>query len=253
MDLERGRARALRRRDRARALRRRDRAREGLHAVAPALVGFGTWGLVTGVALVKSGLSTAQALGMVLLVFSGTVQLAALPLMATGVPMLLLAATTLLISLRFVLYSAIVARDFRRFALLRRLAFGYFTTDGGIAAYSMRVRPDWGLAERYAFFWSANLGIWAAWQAGSLAGVALAGLLPHAREYDFIGRLAILAILVPMVRTRAAAACAAAAALVAALTAHWPHGLGLFAAVLTGVAGALVVQRSGEAAASDSA
>ena len=50
-------------------------------------VGVGAWGLVTGVAMVKSGMSVPLALIMSLLVYAGSAQLAVIPLLATGGPM----------------------------------------------------------------------------------------------------------------------------------------------------------------------
>lgn len=54
----------------------------GLRLVAPALATTAVWGLVVGVAIVKTGVTIAQALGMTLLVYAGSAQLAALPLPA---------------------------------------------------------------------------------------------------------------------------------------------------------------------------
>jgi predicted branched-subunit amino acid permease len=50
----------------------------GARLIGVTAVGTFCWGAVTGLALVKVGLSAAQALGMVALVYSGTAQLAAL-------------------------------------------------------------------------------------------------------------------------------------------------------------------------------
>jgi predicted branched-subunit amino acid permease len=52
----------------------------------PTLFGIGAWGMVVGVAMVKSGLTVAQASGMTLVVFAGSAQLASLPLIAAGAP-----------------------------------------------------------------------------------------------------------------------------------------------------------------------
>ena len=40
-------------------------------------LGIAAWGLVTGVAMIKSGLGLPEAIGMSLLVFAGSAQLAA--------------------------------------------------------------------------------------------------------------------------------------------------------------------------------
>ncbi|MEZ5720203.1 MAG: AzlC family ABC transporter permease, partial [Burkholderiaceae bacterium] len=47
-------------------------------------VGVGAWGLVTGVAMVKSGMSVPLALLMSILVYAGSAQLAVIPLLAVG-------------------------------------------------------------------------------------------------------------------------------------------------------------------------
>ena len=52
----------------------------------PVSLGIAAWGLVTGVAMVKSGLSVPLALMMTLTVFAGSVQLTAVPLMMAGSP-----------------------------------------------------------------------------------------------------------------------------------------------------------------------
>ena len=58
--------------------------REGVKAGLPTLFGIGAWGLVVGIAMVKTGLTVPQAIGMTLLVFAGSAQLASLPLIANS-------------------------------------------------------------------------------------------------------------------------------------------------------------------------
>jgi predicted branched-subunit amino acid permease len=60
--------------------------REGVKAGLPTLFGIGAWGLVVGIAMVKTGLTVPQAIGMTLLVFAGSAQLASLPLIAAHAP-----------------------------------------------------------------------------------------------------------------------------------------------------------------------
>ena len=51
----------------------------GFHAVLPTMLGIGAWGLVTGVAMVKAGMSVPLAIYMSLTVYAGSAQLAVLP------------------------------------------------------------------------------------------------------------------------------------------------------------------------------
>ena len=51
--------------------------------VAP---GIAAWGLMTGVAMATSGMRTPDVLAMAILVFAGSSQLAAIPLLGAGAP-----------------------------------------------------------------------------------------------------------------------------------------------------------------------
>jgi predicted branched-subunit amino acid permease len=70
--------------------------------VAP---GIAAWGLMTGVAMVKSGMSVTESVAMTLLVYAGSSQLAAIPLIMAGAPMWVIWATGFCVNLRFVVFS----------------------------------------------------------------------------------------------------------------------------------------------------
>jgi len=212
---------------------------EGARLIGTTAIGTTCWGLVTGVALVKGGLSPLQALGMVMLVFSGTAQLAALPLIAAGASLPAIWATALLANLRFVIYSALVAGEFRGQPLHRRLVLGWLTTDTGLAAYLAGARPGTTApaeSERAARFLGANGLVYLGWSIGTLSGVLLAGLIPDSPRIAFIGVLAILALVGPMLATPIGRGVALVAAAVAAFGHDWPWRLGTFAAIFAGVA-----------------
>ena len=75
--------------------------------MAGAGVGIGAWGLVTGVAMVKSGMSVPMALLMSLLVYAGSAQLAVIPLLAVGGPLWVVWLTAACVNLRFVIFSSL--------------------------------------------------------------------------------------------------------------------------------------------------
>ena len=56
--------------------------------------------------MVKGGLAVPWAIMMSLLVYAGSAQLAALPLIVAGAPLWVIVATGLITNLRFVIYSA---------------------------------------------------------------------------------------------------------------------------------------------------
>jgi predicted branched-subunit amino acid permease len=217
--------------------------KQALRISTAGVIGVGLWGVVTGLAMVKSGLSVWHALGMTLLVYSGTAQLAALPLIALGTPLLAIVTTAILVSLRFVVYSAIIAKYFGHFPFFKRMAIGYLTIDSGLAVYTSNFKTTWTTQQQLSFWAGSNLPVWATWQVGSLVGISLAGFLPDSKAYAFIGLLAIFALITPLLKSKAALACALAATVTATFGAtigqHWPTGMGTLAAVIVGVAVAL--------------
>lgn len=211
----------------------------GARAVSPSLPAMAAWGLVTGVAMMKLGLELGPALGMIFIVYSGTSQLTVLPLMAASTAVLTMAAAATLASLRFVVYSAVLSRHLSRLALPLRLGTAFITIDPAVALLTQRQREG-RLVQRVALLNGANAITAATWCGSSVLGIALAAVLPMGAELAYIGVLALFAITVPMLIGRPAWAAAAASIAVTLLGADWPHRLGTFAAVLAGVAAALL-------------
>jgi predicted branched-subunit amino acid permease len=102
---------------------------QGLRDTASIAPGIAAWGLMTGVAMMKSGLSLVESLSMALLVFAGSSQLASMPLIVAGAPMWVVLATGFCVNLRFVVFSIHLRPYMMHQPLWRRLASGYFTTD----------------------------------------------------------------------------------------------------------------------------
>ena len=95
--------------------------RDGLRISAATLPGIFAWGLVSGLAMVKAGLTMSQAFGMALLVFAGSAQLAALPLIVAHTPVLVIFGTALVVNLRFVIFSAAISPHFTHLSWWRRV------------------------------------------------------------------------------------------------------------------------------------
>src|SRR3954471_13467124 len=76
---------------------------EGWRASASTVPAVFAWGVVSGMAMVKSGMTIFQSLGMSLMVFAGSAQFAVLPLLAAGVPLLVVFFTAMIVNLRFVI------------------------------------------------------------------------------------------------------------------------------------------------------
>jgi len=224
----------------------------GARAVLPALVATGTWGLVTGVAMVKTGLTQAQALGMTLLVFAGSAQLAALPLIAASAPIWVVLLTAIVVNLRFTIFSAGLHPYFARYPLGKRLLLGYCTSDLGFAICLQRWTAEKSRGEdasdpllptrRVWFFLGIATANWLAWQTMSIIGIFLAGQVPGSWGLGYAAILALIAFTVPMINSVPALTGALVAGAVAVLAYPLPLKLGLVTAVVIGIAAAMAAE-----------
>jgi predicted branched-subunit amino acid permease len=218
--------------------------RDGFQTGLPTLFGIGAWGLVVGVAMVKSGLSVWQAMGMTLVAFAGSAQLASLPLIAAGAPVWVIFATALVVNLRFVIFSALLAPHFSHLPWFQRFYLGYISGDISVALYLQRY-PSPGRAQgKLSFLKGLMYPNWVSWQIGSLAGIFLGSTVPAEWQLGFAGTLAILCIMVPLILNRAALCGVLVAGAIAVLAHELPYKLGLLVAVLLGMVTAMVVEET---------
>jgi predicted branched-subunit amino acid permease len=216
--------------------------RAGLKEGAPTLFGIAAWGLVVGIAMVKTGLSVPQALAMTLLVFAGSAQLASLPLISAHAPIWVIFATALVVNLRFVIFSALLAPHFAHLPWRQRFLLGYVSGDMTVALFLQRYPSEKPEVGKLSFLKGLLIPNWLAWQVGSVAGIFLGSAVPAEWGLGFAGTLAIICITVPMVAGRAALCGVLVAGAVAVLAAALPYKLGLLAAVLAGMASAMAVE-----------
>lgn len=192
--------------------------RTGVRDMSPVALGVAAWGLVTGVAMVKGGLSIPMALLMTFTVYAGSVQLAVIPLMTVGAPMWVIWATAVCINLRFVIFSAQWRLYFMRYPLRQRLLLCYMSGDLTYVLFMKRFREpreDEGQGE---YFVGASCACWLAWQVPAVLGILLGEVIPTHWGLGFAGVLALLGLAYSLVSDRATAisAVVAGAAAVAA-------------------------------------
>ena len=213
--------------------------RDGVRTGLPTLLGIAAWGMVVGVAMVKSGLSVWQASAMTLVAFAGSAQLASLPLIAAGAPVWVVFATALVVNLRFVIFSALLGPHFAHLPLRQRVFYGYISGDVSIALFLQR-HPDPARAPgKLSFLKGLLIPNWCSWQAGSLIGIFLGSTIPTEWQLGFAGTLAILCVMIPLVINSAALCGVLVAGTVGVLTYGFPYKLGLLVAVVAGMASAM--------------
>lgn len=213
--------------------------------VAP---GIAAWGLMTGVAMVKSGMSTLEALLMALIVFAGSSQLAAIPLLLAGAPMWVILATAFCVNLRFVVFSAHLRPYVMHLPRWQRLVTGYLTADLTYVLFVKRfAQPAGDEAGRLAqmAYLAGNGSInWMTWTTCSVLGVVLANWIPTAWGLGFAGILALVGMLCSLAThwLRWVSAAVAAVAGVAAFA--LPLKLNILVAIAVAVALCLLLEQA---------
>lgn len=222
----------------------RDTWNEGFKTGLPTLFGIAAWGLVVGIAMVKSGLSVPQALGMTLLVFAGSAQLASLPLIAAQAPIWVIFATALVVNLRFVIFSALLGPHFAHLPWKQRFYLGYISGDLTVALFLQRYPTLEPAVGKLSYLKGLMFPNWVAWQVGSFIGIFLGSAVPAEWGLGFAGTLAILCIMVPLMINNAALCGVLVAGAISVIAYDLPYKLGLLLAVLVGMVTAMVIEET---------
>ena len=188
------------------AIRRQPEFRQGVRDMSTVALGIGAWGLMTGVAMLKSGMSVFESVTMTLLVYAGSSQLAAIPLLIAGAPAWVILATGFCVNLRFVVFSLHLRPYLMHMPRWRRMTHGYLTADMSYALFTRQYRaPPTTVAEEIgqeAYLTGNYFVTWAAWMGMSLLGIALANMIPQSWGLGFAGVLSLVAIVCSMATTR---------------------------------------------------
>ena len=210
--------------------------------------GLAAWGLMTGVAMVKSGMSTVEAVTMSLLVFAGSSQLAAMPLIAAGAPVWVILSTSFCVNLRFVVFSAHMRPYLMHLPLRWRLFHGYLTADLSYVLFTRHYhRPSSVAAERreqLAYLSGGSFLNWVSWQSASLIGIALANVIPTHWGLGFAGILALLGVGCSLASSQLRRVSAGVAGMAAVVAYALPLKLNMVVAIASAVALCLVIEET---------
>ena len=202
-----------------------------------------TWGLVTGIAMAKSTLTLYEALAMSLFVYAGVSQLAALPLIAAGLPVWMILVTSFMVNLRFVIFSLGLQAHFAYLPTWRRVLLGYCTADFSYLFFIRRYPTPQTIAEQRAntkhlqMYWLMGMQIsnWVLWQIGSITGILFANQIPNSWGLEFAGAIALVAIIVPMLDRDSARWAAVTAGVVAVMAYGMPFRLNIVLAIVAAI------------------
>jgi predicted branched-subunit amino acid permease len=216
----------------------------GLRAYAPSTVPVFAWGLVTGVAMSKSVLTIPQAIGMSLLVYAGSSQLAVLPLLAAGLPIWTVLLTAFIVNVRFIIFSAGLVQHFGHLPLVRRVVLGVVNGDLPFVLFTQQYPSTAPQVGKEGYYWGMVLLNFVAWQVSSILGIVAASLFPDAWGLALAGTLALIPVMVSTIRGRAALLAVAVAAVLALIAFKLPYRLSLVIAVTGAMAAGLAADEA---------
>ena len=217
----------------------------------PVAAGIAAWGLMTGVAMVKSGMTVPQALAMTFFVYAGSSQLASIPLIVAGAPIWVILATGFCVNLRFVVFSLHLRPYFMHMPRWRRLVNGYLTADMSYAMFTRRFsRPgttpdEW--REQEAFLAGNYFVTWVSWIGTSVIGILLGNLVPESWGLGFVGVLCLVGVLCSMTNTPLRKLSVVIASCAAVATYALPLKLNIVTAIVVAVAVSFVLEKRGPA------
>lgn len=179
---------------------------QGVRDQAGVATGIAAWGLMTGVAMVNMGLTIPEAIGMTLLVYAGSAQLTAVPLMAAGAPLWVILLAAFCVNLRFVVFSAHLRSYVMHMPLRERLATGYVTGDLSYVFFARRyphaATDAQGRLEQQAYLMGNCVVNYGSWMTFSLLGILLAHHIPMAWGLGFAGILALIGVMCSLATTQ---------------------------------------------------
>ena len=221
---------------------------EGVRDQGTVAMGIGAWGLMTGVAMVKSGLSVLEALLMTLIVYAGSAQLASVPMIAAGAPLWVILAAAFCVNLRFVVFSAHLRPYLMHLPRWQRLVSGYVTGDLSYVFFARRFpkpgqSPD-ELARQQAYLMGNCAVNYIAWMVASVVGIVLANAIPTEWGLGFAGILALLGVLSSLASSPLRIVSAGVAGAAAVVAWALPLKLNILVAIASAVAICLVLEKA---------
>ena len=220
---------------------------KGVRDAAPFILVVSPFATLFGVVATEAGLDVFAALTFSFAVIAGAAQFTALQLMVDQAPLFLVLASALAVNLRMAMYSAALTPYLGAAPLWHRALAAYFIVDQSYALSHMRFEENrhWTLCQKLAYFWGTVVPVCPFWYLFTVIGSVLGASIPEWMALDFAVPITFIAIIMPMLRTRAHVAAALVSVVAALIFAFLPYNLGLFVAgILAMMTGAEIERRT---------
>ena len=209
---------------------------EGARDLLPMIPGVLPFGLVTGASSASLGFSPEMTLGATLLFFAGSAQLAAYQLIQDNAVPVVILFTTLMINIRFLIYSAAFAPLFHSIKKRHKWPLAYLLSDQAYGLCVARFAADDHSRKKLFYYSGAALMMWVSWVCFVMVGMLVGEQIPSSWSLEFAIPLSFLAMLVSVVRDQATLTAALCSGGIATVFSSLPYNMGFMAAIVGGVA-----------------
>lgn len=217
---------------------------QGARATFPLVVGAVPFGIIFGTLAGTAGLSFWAAMGMSIFVFAGSAQFIAAGLVAAGTAWPIIVATTFVVNLRHLLYSATLLPFYKKMSLPWQAILSFGLTDETFAVAVGRYLSH-GDEPESRYYNLGSMGfMYLNWNLCTLAGLTVGKSFPWIAELglDFAMPATFIGMVIPYLKNRPMWVSVITAGSVSLALNGLPHKLGLFAAALAGVAAGVLLE-----------
>ncbi len=175
---------------------------EGLRRALPIMLGYVPVGFAFGVLAVKNNIPPALAVGMSLLMFSGSGQFVLASLWGAGAGILSVIAAVFIVNLRYLLMSAAESPWLAALPRCQRFLLGLGLTDETFVVHVTALQQGWKL--RLSTLYVCNSATWLSWVTGSAVGAFCGERVSDVKPLglDYALTAMFLALLVPQCVSR---------------------------------------------------
>ncbi|WP_247712395.1 AzlC family ABC transporter permease [Morganella morganii] len=161
------------------------------------------WAILAGSMAVDSGLTFAQSVAMSAMVFAGAAQLVTLGLLNSGAGVITIIVSVFFITSQHLLYGLTLRPHVCPFSPLQRAGIGFLLTD---ELFAVSVAGRQRLS--FAYLFGAGLSFYLVWVLVSILGIVLAHSISDLSQLrlDFSVVATLLAIVVPLIKSKSALA-----------------------------------------------
>ncbi|WP_286238860.1 AzlC family ABC transporter permease [Neptuniibacter halophilus] len=216
----------------------------GVKDLMPLVSGILPFGLIAGATGVSLGMTPEMIMGMTLLFFAGSAQLASYSLIQDNAPFLIILLTVIVINLRFAIYSASFSGLIGPLRKRYRFPLAYMLSD---QVYGLCQRPEQvekTAPERLFYLSGVASSMLLAWIGSVALGIVLGSEIPPSWSLEFTIPLAFLTMLVGTISNRRMLLAAIISASAAIIFYALPYNLGFLIAVGCGVLSGYLIRPS---------